>query len=104
MEKKKLVGILILLLIIYFVFPACIFAETIIFKDGKKAEGKIIEKTDEYIKGYYDKGVTIRWTLDKVESIDGMPVIQSTRMKIPEGFFKNKNISEIKRAKVKYVK
>lgn len=70
MEKKRSVGILtFLLLLAYFVFPTFIFAETIIFKDGKKAEGKIIEKTDEYIKVNVG-GMVITYPMAEIESIE----------------------------------
>lgn len=44
-------------------------AETIVLKSGKKLEGKIIEKTDEYIKMDME-GVLLTFWLDEIERID----------------------------------
>jgi hypothetical protein len=48
-----------------------VFAETIITKSGKTIEGKLIEKTDKYIKIDF-QGVPITYFLDEIESIDGV--------------------------------
>ncbi len=65
MEKKRL---LILLLILY--LPISVFAETIVLKSGKSVEGKLIEKTDKYIKIDF-QGIAPTYYLDEIESIDG---------------------------------
>jgi len=54
--------------------PIFAFAETIALKSGKSVEGKLIEKTDKYIKIDF-MGVPLTYFLDEVESIDG--VVQS---------------------------
>lgn len=51
------------------VAPFC-FAEDIILKSGKTIEGKIIEKTDEYVKVDF-KGVPLTYFFDDIESIKG---------------------------------
>jgi len=94
MEKKRSVRILtFLLLLAYFVFPAFIFAETIIFKDGKKAEGKIIEKTDEYMKVNVG-GIVITYPMAEIESVEEEknaspfkiePVDEITSLTVSEG-------------------
>lgn len=57
-------------LILALCFPALIFAESITLKSGKIIEGKIIEKTDKYIKiDFY--GVLMPFYFDEIESIDG---------------------------------
>ena len=57
------------------------FAETVILKSGKTTEGKIIEKTDKYIK-IDIQGVPITYFNDEIKSIDGKepaaPVIKET--------------------------
>lgn len=77
-----------LLLIIFLFFPVFVSAETIVFKSGHKIEGKIIERTDEYIKiDFY--GVPVTHYLDEVETIDGQkPVVVSVKPEIltPQGF------------------
>lgn len=65
MEKKVLV---ILLLIIILCSPVLSSAETIILKSGKKVEGKVIEKTDKYVKIDF-LGVPITYFMDEIERI-----------------------------------
>jgi len=47
MKKKRMVGVLTILLSLC--FSISLFAQTIILKTGEKIEGKIIERTDDYI-------------------------------------------------------
>ena len=75
-----------LLLLLMLCFPVFIFAETIVLKSGKELEGKIIKKTDEYIKiDFY--GVTLTYFLDEIESINGdkivKPLLQDNSRKKP---------------------
>jgi hypothetical protein len=49
----------------------CSYAETIVLKSGKTVEGKLIEKTDKYIKIDF-QGVPLSYFLDEVDSIDGL--------------------------------
>jgi tetratricopeptide (TPR) repeat protein len=65
MDKKKL---LILLLTISLCFPIFAFSETIVLKSGKTVEGKILEKTDTYIKIDID-GTPITYFIDEVKGI-----------------------------------
>ena len=46
------------------------YAETVILKSGKTVEGKLIEKTNMYIKIDL-QGVPVTYFLDEIESIDG---------------------------------
>lgn len=85
MRKKKLI---ILVLIICLYFPVLTFAETIVLKSGKTVEGKLIEKTDKYIKIDFD-GVPLTYFLDEVETIDGKPA------NILKGLFKPKDFDKI---------
>jgi len=75
MDKKAFI---ILLLILNLCFPAIIFAETILLKSGKTVEGKLIEKTDGYIKIDF-QGVPLTYFYDEIESIDGEkpPIVQT---------------------------
>lgn len=71
---KKLIGLLLIALI----FPSFIFAETIILKSGEKVEGKIIERTDDYIRiDFYD--VPLTYYLKNIKSIDGKENIYSPK-------------------------
>jgi len=54
--------------------PTFLFAETIILKSGKEIEGKIIEKTDKYIKLDF-KGILLTYYVEDIESIDGIKQI-----------------------------
>lgn len=74
MEKLKL-GILFL--IILFLFPILVSAETITLKSGKTVEGKLIEKTDKYIKIDF-QGIPLTYYLDEIESIDGQKQINAS--------------------------
>ncbi len=67
------------LLFIGLSFPFSAFAETIVLKSGKKVEGKIIEKTDKYIKVDFD-GVPLTYFFDMIERIEGeqKPVPKNT--------------------------
>ncbi|MFH1360409.1 MAG: hypothetical protein ABIJ41_05150 [Candidatus Omnitrophota bacterium] len=62
---KKLFFLLAVLLI-----PALAFAETIRFKSGKTIEGRIMEKTDKYIKVDMGIGIAITYFLDEIEEIE----------------------------------
>lgn len=50
------------------------FAETIVLKSGKTITGKLIEKTDEYIKIDF-QGVSLTYFLDEIESIEGQDAV-----------------------------
>lgn len=65
--RKRFIGIL-LIAVLFFVDLA--FAETIMLKSGQKVEGKIIEKTDKYVRLDFF-GVPLTYYLDDIESIDG---------------------------------
>lgn len=64
--------------IMVFVFMGVLFlsvsfvcAEAIVLKSGKTIEGKLLEKTDEYIKIDF-QGVPLRYYFDEIDSIDGV--------------------------------
>jgi len=65
--QKKFIGFLWLLLSLSFAFPA--FAKTIKLKNGDTIEGKILEKTDKYIK-VESAGASLTYYLDEIESIN----------------------------------
>ena len=54
-------------------FSNLVFAETVILKTGEKMEGKILERTDRYIRLKFC-GVPLTWYVDEIESIDGASV------------------------------
>jgi len=64
MQKK------ILILLLALCFPISVFAETIELKSGKTVEGKIIEKTDKYIKVDF-MGVPITYYFNEIDTING---------------------------------
>jgi len=70
---KKLCSLVMNVLFLFAIvssFHVLAFAETVILKSGKTLEGKIIERTDKYIKiDFY--GVTLTYYLDEIERIDG---------------------------------
>lgn len=67
MKKKRSILLIILLSMCFSFF---VFAETVVLKSGKKIEGKIIEKTDEYIKiDLY--GMPITYYFEDIESTNG---------------------------------
>lgn len=66
-------------LVILSVAPFC-FAETIYLKSGKIVEGKLIEKTDDYIKIDF-QGVSLTYFLDEIEAIDGLKLDYSNNKK-----------------------
>ena len=48
-----------------------VFAETIVLKSGKTVEGKIIEKTNKYIK-IESEGMALTYYADEIKSVDGV--------------------------------
>lgn len=66
-----LIGILLLI-------TSFSFAETIKTKSGKIIEGKIIERTDEYIKIDIGIGMPITYFLDEIENIDSTTPTKTT--------------------------
>jgi len=62
---KALIASLIILLISSFCF-----AETIVLKSGKTVEGKILEKTDRYVKIDFE-GIPITYFMDQIDKIEG---------------------------------
>ena len=59
------------------------FAETIVLKSGKQVQGRILERTKEYIKVDY-KPSPIYYSWDSVESIDGQAVPGRTKKQQPQ--------------------
>jgi hypothetical protein len=53
------------------------FAETIILKSGQTIEGKLIEKTDEYIKVDF-QGIVLTYFLDEINNIDGLSIAKNS--------------------------
>ncbi len=88
MEKKRFLFILLLLTLC---FPISTFAETILLKSGKTVEGKLIEKTNNYIKIDF-QGVSLTYYFDEIDSIDGVnPALKSAQ---ELDFSKEKNLNE----------
>lgn len=71
-EKKDLFKIIVATVILFCSLRLS-FAETVYLKSGKKVEGKVIERTDKYIKIDF-KGVSLTYGFDEIESIDGVPL------------------------------
>lgn len=66
-----MIKVAVILMSLSLVLPS--FAETIVTKSGQTIEGKLIEKTDKYIKIDFE-GVPLTYFFDEVESIDGEKV------------------------------
>ena len=64
---------IISVLLICLCLPIFTFAETIGLKSGKTVEGKLIEKTDKYIKIDF-QGVPLTYFFDEIESIDAKKI------------------------------
>lgn len=64
-------------------FSVSASAETIVLKSGQTVEGKILEKTDKYIK-MDCKGETLYYFFSEVKSIDGKPVNISKESVVPD--------------------
>jgi len=67
MDKKRFT---VLLLTINLCFPILSSAETIVLKSGQTIEGKIIEKTDKYIKIDFE-GVPLTYFMDEIDKVEG---------------------------------
>jgi hypothetical protein len=80
-KKGFLISVILLTTSVY--FPILTYAETIILKSGKTIEGKLIEKTDKYIKiDFY--GVPLTYYIDEIKSIDGVDIsFQSSIKTLP---------------------
>ena len=61
---KKIIGLTLLCVML----TAFVFAETIILKSGKEIDGKILEKTDDYITVDFHE-VPVTYFLDEIEQI-----------------------------------
>jgi len=59
----------LLLLTICLSIPTLALAETVFLKSGQKIEGKLLEKTDKYIKIDFD-GVVLTYFLDEISNIE----------------------------------
>ncbi len=68
MDKKRIISILLIALC----FPVYLSAETILLKSGKIVEGKVLEKTDKYVKLDF-QGVALTYYSDQIERIDSKP-------------------------------
>ncbi|MBM3248576.1 MAG: hypothetical protein FJZ10_04050 [Candidatus Omnitrophica bacterium] len=64
-------GKIVIVFFVLSVFAATTFAEVIYLKSGKKHEGKIVERTDEYIKIDMGIGMPLTFFLDEIEKIEG---------------------------------
>jgi len=70
----------IILFVAVLLFPAFTYSEVITLKSGEKVEGKITERTNEYIKmDFY--GVSLTYFLDEIKDVDGEKVSFSTQNK-----------------------
>jgi len=65
--------IIFVLIGVLFLSVSSVYAETIVLKSGKTVEGKLIEKTDKYIKIDF-QGVPLAYPFDEIQSINGEPL------------------------------
>jgi tetratricopeptide (TPR) repeat protein len=62
----------IILLLMFLFISSSVFAETIVLKSGQTQEGKVIEKTDKYVKIQVQNGVVATIPADLIQKIDGV--------------------------------
>ena len=67
MKRHNFLIILVFLSLVC--FASGVFGEVVILKSGKRVEGKILEKTDKYIKIDFS-GVILTWRHDEIERIE----------------------------------
>lgn len=70
MYKKQFIFAIQIILFLLAVNFSSVSAETIILKSGKRIEGKIIEKTDQYIRIEIIEGVPVTYWLNEVERVE----------------------------------
>jgi len=75
---KKILSGLIILIWLVLCFSSLVIAEAVILKSGKKLEGKILEKTDKYIKIDFD-GIPLTYYFDEIEKIEGEASVKQTQ-------------------------
>lgn len=71
--KSKLLIVLFFVIALLYCLTPLVFAETIVLKTGKQVAGKLVEKTDQYIK-LACEGVPVTFFLDEVDTINGEKV------------------------------
>ncbi|MDD5729518.1 MAG: tetratricopeptide repeat protein [Candidatus Omnitrophica bacterium] len=71
--QKRFLPFCLVFLAVSFCLPVPLFAEKIILKSKKEIEGKVVEKTDKYLKFDF-QGITLTYYIDDIESVDGIPV------------------------------
>jgi len=79
--KNKLTKALVILGLF---FPAVISADTVTLKSGKKLEGKILEKTNQYIKIDID-GNALYYELKYIQSIEEEPSAKDAKFYLKKG-------------------
>ncbi len=69
---------LLLIFAFFFFFGLCLYPETIRLKSGSEINTDIIERGTDYLKVDFE-GITLTYSLDEIESIDGVTVSQPTQ-------------------------
>jgi len=69
-QIKKLYYSVCLISLVFVTFTSALFADTIVLKSSKTVEGRIIEKTDKYVKIDF-QGVELTYFMDEIERIEG---------------------------------
>jgi hypothetical protein len=78
MMAKPIKFFFIYVILSYFATP--VFADTILLKSGKVAEGELLEKTDKYLK-INAQGLPITYFSDEIESVNGIRLLQVNKIK-----------------------
>lgn len=68
MQIKRLYYSVCLISALFATFTSALFADTIVLKSGKTVEGKLIEKTDKYVKIDF-QGVELTYFMDEIQNI-----------------------------------
>ncbi|MCK4809543.1 MAG: hypothetical protein KAS99_01220 [Candidatus Omnitrophica bacterium] len=69
MRKRKVIFLTQVILFAFIMNLSSAYAETIILKSGRKVEGKIVEKTDQYIKVDFE-GLLLTYYFDEIKRIE----------------------------------
>lgn len=93
-KKGESMKKILLFLYLFSTLTVCAYAQTVVvLKNGKEVEGKMVEKTDEYIKINLD-GVELTYWIDEIESIESKETGTSN-----ESIDINANAEELQRIK-----
>lgn len=95
MYKKQCIFLVLVIIFVSLLIVAdlsLVFAETLILKSGSQVQGKIIEKTDQYIKIEVE-GAAFSYTLDEIERVEE-DVPSLTQENVPQASLESPSIEK----------